>query len=263
MSESESTKKRNHRIATAIFFLPTLPQRLTFLGIFAFMAITVVAPSYAPYAWGEITLLFFAASAFAIRNSAKALSAIMNVIVISVAVLLITRFVAAGGTIGVSSNHSTHFRYIELDLVVLTIWFLLWVPQLFFDIQLDRDGTGDAQRFLVGLIAATASVLTGIYILLLHFDNGPLRGISMGPLVAGVLGAVLLITPIYGSLIKACWRRGVSGIFQFRKQKQDWVKTRTELRKAIDRASERRAARSSGTDLKAVSAVHDANDAST
>jgi hypothetical protein len=158
-----------------------------------------------------------------------------------------TRFLAAGGTIGLSAaNHTERSAYIEFDLVVVTLWLLLWIPQLFFYIRLDTDSTGDAQRVLLGLIAVTASTVTGIYILLLHFGGGPLRMISTGPLAAGVAGLVVLITPVYRSLARTCWSRGISNIVQFSKYRQDWGKTLIELRKAVDRASDHSIARDSG-----------------
>jgi hypothetical protein len=171
----------------------------------------------------------------------------VGVVVIGVAIAVGTRFVATDGASGVSAADSTgRSGYVEFGLVVVTLLLLLWVPQLFFYIQLDMDAAGDAQRVLLGLIAVTASIVTGIYILLLHFRGGPLRGISLRPLAVGAAGLVVLITPVYRSLAGTCWSRGISDIVQFSKYRQDWGKTLIELRKAIDRASERSIARGSG-----------------
>jgi hypothetical protein len=246
MNASGNTRKRSRSVVMAILFLPSWPQRLTFLGVFVFVAVTVIAPSYAPYAWGTIVLLFLVAAGFTVRDSRRktgywvdvirVLDAMVSVVIIGVAVILATRFVATGGTIGVTSHHTTRFQYVAFDLIVITLGLLLWVPHLFFAIQLDRDGTGDAQRVLLGPIAATASVLTGIYILVEHFSGGPLRGISTGPLVAGVIGLVVIVTPAYRSLVRGCWRNGICGILQLSEQRQDWAKALTELGAALDRA---------------------------
>lgn len=267
MNASENIRKGSRRRAIAILFLPTLPQRLTLLGIFVFVVITVTAPSYAGAAWGTALPLFFAASVFAVRGSIKrtghwtiglwrALAATVSVAVVGLGVILGTRFVAAGGTTGGVSHHTAFFQYVEFDLVVVTLGLLLWIPQLFFNIQLDADGKGDAQRVLLGPIAAAASVMTGIYILLLHFGGGPLGGIHMGPLIAGVFGVVLVVTPAYRSLARACWRRGVSGVFYSSSLGYDWGKALSELGKALDRASEHKIAGSSGVRLEAVATAH-------
>lgn len=247
MEVPENTGKRSGRTMMAILLLPTLPLRLTFLGMFVFVVVTTIAPSYASYAWIEIILLFLVAGGFAARDSIRragseiglqrGMAAVGSVVVIGLTVILATRFVAAGGAFGAASNHTLRLRYVDFDLVVVALGLLLWIPQLFFDIQLDLPGTGGAQRVLLGLIAVTASIVTGAYVLLQHFGGGSLRQISIGPLVAGVAGLVVLITPIYRSLARACWSRGISGIVQFGQYRQDWGKTLIELRKAIDRAS--------------------------
>jgi hypothetical protein len=241
----------------AILLLPTLPLRLTFLGIFVFVAVTVIVPSYWAYAWLEIMSAFLAAGVFAARESLRrtgsgaglqrGLGTGIGVIAIGVAIILMTRFVAAGGTIGAVSHHTLRYEYAEFDIVVVTLGVLLWIPQVFFSIQLDMNGTGHAQRTLLGLVAVTASILTGAYILLEHFGGGALRSVSIGPLITGVVGLVVLITPIYRSLARACWNRGISGILQFGDYRQGWGKTLTELRKAIDGAAERKIARTSVT----------------
>jgi hypothetical protein len=154
---------------------------------------------------------------------------------------------AATGDFGTAANNHTYHRLglIDLDLIVVTLGLLLWIPQLFFNIQLDMHGTGDAQRVLLALVAVAASIVTGIYVLLQHFGGGSLRQIRIGPLATGVVGLMVLITPVYRSLARACWSRGISGIVQFSKYRQDWGKTLIELRKAVDRASELSIARSS------------------
>lgn len=257
MIASGNTAERSRHRAMAILLLPSLPLRLTFLGIFAFVAVTVIDPPYFAYAWLEIISTFLAAGVFAARDSIRrtgseaclqrGLGTMIGVIAIGVAIVLVTKFVAAGGTFGTYSDQTLRYEYVEFDIVLVTLGLLLWVPQLFFSIQLDRDGKGDAQRVLLGLIAVAASILTGSYVLLEHFDGGTLRGISMGPLVAGVAGLVVLITPIYRSLARACWSRGISGILQVSTYRQSWGKTLAELGKVIDGASERGTARSSAT----------------
>jgi hypothetical protein len=271
MNTAGNTGKRNRRVAMAILFLPTLPQRLTFLGVFVFVAVTLISPSYAPYAWSEIGVFFVLSGGFALKDSMRktgswaaslwrGMAATLGVVVFVFILIFATRLVAAGGSVGASSNSVPFFLYLRFDLIFVALWLLFWIPQLFFDIQLDSDGTGDVQRVLLGPIAVTASVLTGTYILMDHFGAGPLRRIPVGPLVAGVVGMVILLTPAYRSLAGACWRRGIVGILHLGKRREDWGKTLTELGKAIDQASERKVAPGSGKGLDAAAAAASAHD---
>jgi hypothetical protein len=125
----------------------------------------------------------------------RAFAAILGVMVTGLAVILATRLVATG-TIGATSASSARLTYLNFDMIVITLTVLFWVPQFFFHIKLDMQGTSDAQRVLLGLIAMAASALTAAYIVLLHLGGGPLRKVSIGPLVAGIVGLAVLITPL-------------------------------------------------------------------
>jgi hypothetical protein len=218
---------------------------LTLAGILVFVVITVGDPSYSAYAWAEILALLSVAGSLAARDSIqnaggkaarqRAFAAILGVMVTGLAVILATRLVATG-TIGATSASSARLTYLNFDMIVITLTVLFWVPQFFFHIKLDMQGTGDAQRVLLGLIAVAASALTAAYIVLLHLGGGPLRKVSIGPLVAGIVGLAVLITPLYRSLARACWSRGISGIVSFNEYQQDWYKMLKELRMAVDQA---------------------------
>jgi hypothetical protein len=232
MNTAGNTGKRSRHIATAILFLPTLPQRLTFLGIFVFVAVTLISPSYAPYAWSEIGVLYVLVGGFALKDSMRktgrwmtslrrGMAATVGVVVFVSILIFATRLLATAGSVGAFSNSVPFFLYLRLDLIFAVLWLLFWIPQLFFDIQLDNDGTGDAQRVLLGPIAVTASVLTGAYILMDHFGAGPLRKVPVGPLIAGVVAVAILLTPTYRSLAGGCWRRGIVGILHLSKQRDN------------------------------------------
>jgi hypothetical protein len=149
---------------------------------------------------------------------------------------------AAGGTLGEGATGPTRLDAIDGGFLLVTLALLFWLPQLIFGIRLDVDGAGDAQRIFSGLIAKSASASTAIYILLAHFSGGPLREVSIGPLFAGLIGLVLLITPFYKALVRACCSRGIGGIASFDTYRQDWAKAVMELRKAVSQAPGRRVA---------------------
>jgi hypothetical protein len=237
---------KSGRVNKSILLVPTLPQRLTLLAILIFVVSTVIDPRYASFSWTVLIVVLFVAASLTARESIaragfktalkRGCAGAAGFLVISLVVILATRFVAAGGTIGATSESSLRLVYLNFDLIVVILTLLLLIPHFFFHIGLDLRGTGDAQRVFLRLIAVAASSLTGCYIVLLHFDGGPLRKISMGPLIAGVIGLVVLISPVYKSLARACWSRGVAGVVELGQYRQDWGKAVGELRQAVQQA---------------------------
>jgi hypothetical protein len=176
----------------------------------------------------------------------RTLAVVVGIIAGYLAVRDLFRFLAfmvAGGsgplTFTPSSTVPGNLGVVELCLAVASVVLLVWIPNVFFNIQLDISGTGDAQRVLLGLITATACTMTGTAFLLLHFGDGPLHNIRVGTLVIGIIGTVLLVANPYRSLARACWRRGIAGVFHPRTLKQHWENMATELGKALDNAAER------------------------
>jgi hypothetical protein len=140
-----------------------------------------------------------------------------------------------GGTInfGLASSSSSLLGAVAACLGLASAVLLVWIPQVFFTIQLDISGKGDAQRVLLGLITTTSSVMTGTIFLLAHFDGGPLRNVHMGTLVVGAIGTVVLIAHPYRALARACWQRGVADVFHPAGLKQHFGNMVTELGKAL------------------------------
>ena len=264
MDADESTSKPSARKALTALLLPrTLQGRLAFLGVVLFLVSEMVILS----ALGPGTLITVLADAVwiwawvvAIRDRRRrqkhltirrafavgaGLSA--GLIVLTLAADLGTRvltFIAAGGNasgdVGSSDLQSAQIdQWAGIALVLVAFWLLVRIPQQLFKIKLDTHSTEEMQRVLLGLLTAAASVLTGIYILLLHFGGGPLGQVRPGPLVAGVIGTVVLVAPSYRSLARACWQRGISGVFSPRGLKHYWGETLAELVNALNRSAER------------------------
>jgi hypothetical protein len=158
----------------------------------------------------------------------------------------------ASGNVGSSDLQSAQIdQWTGIALVLAMFWLLVRTPQQLFKIKLDTHSTEEMRRVLLGLLTAAASVLTGIYILSLHFGRGPLSQVHPGPLVAGVIGTVVLVAPSYRSLAKACWQRGVSGVFSPRGLIHYWGETLAELENALNRSAERGIASSNSLNLEA------------
>jgi hypothetical protein len=103
--------------------------------------------------------------------------------------------------------------FARLLLLLALPWVVVGVPDQAFKLRLDRGGTGDARRVTVNLITGLSCVLTGIYLVLLHFPGGPLHKIPRGQLVTGILVTVLLVAPFYRSIARICWQWGITGFF--------------------------------------------------
>jgi hypothetical protein len=135
---------------------------------------------------------------------------------------------------GISGSGWFSIGYFDAGTYVMiaVFWLLAGVPHRAFKTKLDPDGEEHAQRFLLRLISTAAAILTGIYILLLHF-GGPLRGIDTGQLAAGIILAMFLIAPIYMSLAKACWQHGIRDVVSLRPLRNTWGKVLAELGEAF------------------------------
>jgi hypothetical protein len=77
----------------------------------------------------------------------------------------------------------------------------------------DSDQASDsAKKVLLSWLAVTAALATALYVLLLHFFNGPLASVPIGPMCAALLAALALLTPFYKLIAAACLERGLMDI---------------------------------------------------
>jgi hypothetical protein len=264
MNADGGTSKPSVRKALTALFLPrTLQGRLALLGVILFLASEMVILP-APSPGGLIAVLAGAVwiwawvvrfrdrrrkhKHFTIRRAfAAGAGMLAGYIVLNLAAYFGTRaltFIAAGGNdsgdLGSGDLWSVQIdQWAGYALVLAAFWLLVRIPQRLFKIRLDTGSTEEIQQVLLGLLTAAASVLTGIYILLLHFGGGPLGQVRPGPLVAGVIGTVVLVAPSYRSLARACWQRGISGVFSPRGLTHYWGATLVELENAFNRSAER------------------------
>src|SRR6266487_919396 len=237
----------------------SIPERrrtdfLSMLWLFfggSFIGIVLIAIDWQSHGWPDLVLAFFASGfiTLAFQHHKRQTLIIITIfaLVFSVGILGQTagRGLAILATAGIyGSDHSSRdYVYIENYLIIVIIWLLLGVPHRAFKYQLDLDGEGNAQRVLVRILVMAASLLTGAYILMLHFDNGPLNDVSMRALIPGIIFTVFLIVPTYRSVAKACWQRGIRGLFSPKPLAKGWIGALTELDIAFYQAANRLIAR--------------------
>lgn len=113
------------------------------------------------------------------------------------------------------------------DLILLAIvWLVFGVPYQTFKIKLPKDGY--AQRFLVAVIAAAASALSGTYLFLVSLGGGPLSNVKTGELVVAIVFAVVLVAPFYRFLARI-------GLADSMALPRAWRRVTQEVRAALDK----------------------------
>jgi hypothetical protein len=245
MNTSESTpRRRDRRSKAALFFPKTVPGRLIVLAVIleeasdatATIGSVLFASAFIVAVWGSL------------RGNGRRIVRLRRTLVrtggaiIGLAAIGETAgflaFLTSGGNGSINFGRAGVPGSIAAYVVFATLVLLVWVPQVFFTIQLDIKDTGDAQSVLLSLITATACGLTATYLVLLHFSGGPLRRIPPGPLVAATIGIIVIVAPLYRALARVCWQRGLGGVFSLRTLQQRWRNTITELGKALERDSQ-------------------------
>jgi hypothetical protein len=100
------------------------------------------------------------------------------------------------------------------DGCLLGIPYLLVVYPRGLRKSLPWDGATELSRTLLpAWLAAAASVLTWIYVLLLHFGWGPLTSTPARVLLVAGLGVATLLAPLYQFIARSCWQYGSEAVF--------------------------------------------------
>jgi hypothetical protein len=85
-------------------------------------------------------------------------------------------------------------------------------------------------RLVPAGLAAVAAIVTGSYLLALHFFNEPLARIPPGPLAASILAVMALLTPLYQLIARACWRYGLADLIDPAAWWAKWSELANEIR---------------------------------
>ncbi len=132
-----------------------------------------------------------------------------------------------------SSSHSAWLGGLEgLALLVIPA-LLLMIPQLAHRRLVWSSTPQLTRNVITGWLATGAALSTGLFAFMLHFYGGPLAGVGLGQLAVGMLFAVALLVPIYRSVARACWERGVLHIIDLGRWSADWRNVLGEWRAAM------------------------------
>ena len=115
---------------------------------------------------------------------------------------------ATNGVFGPDQSGMGSF-YVENYLLFGILWCILGVPYRGFKYKIDLNGEGNSRNTVVVAMAVIASILTGVFILLLHSDKGPFSQVDVKALIVGCIFTVFFIFPIYRWIAAACWQRGI------------------------------------------------------
>ena len=85
---------------------------------------------------------------------------------------------------------------------VLRHWLLPWGA-----------ASGLARSLVPSWLAAVATVLTWLYIILLHFGGGALARDPLGLIVVTGLAAALILVPVFQFVARSCWEYGFVAVF--------------------------------------------------
>jgi hypothetical protein len=263
---TDASRRGGHKAVAALFLPRTWASRLAFLAIMILWVASFPIPSWLSLVLIIPGLVAFISAFFMMMNKidryltskeesgwseifkiAGYLALVACIWAVPLGVAFLVSLVGGGEVFSTTYHHSYEnlVGSTELVLALATTWLLFGVPNQAFKISLDNDGKGDAQRVLVRLITAASCVLTIIYLLLMHSNGWPLYKLRRGPLVAGIVVTILLVAPLYRSMARACWQRGLGGVISYEALKQYWGNASTEARKALDQSAESKALRGS------------------
>ena len=146
-------------------------------------------------------------------------------------------FLATQGNAIASPTRSAHINRSgllpRLEAFVLAeclLYSLLFGPEIIRRKLPFKDASDQALRFVPAGLAVGAAVVTGSYLLALHFFNEPLATIPPGPLTASILAVMALLTPLYQLIARACWRYGLADLLDPRAWWTKWWEVTDEIR---------------------------------
>jgi tetratricopeptide (TPR) repeat protein len=236
MSQTEGAPEISTAIRFAIASRNTI--RLFFGGAFSGIVLMTVGIelqglfSWIPWMLGGLILIFsFKKTRTAVLATFLGILAGIMVYV----VLTTLAGLAAGGKFGSFLWYQIStgwYFWAEIYLVIAILWLLIGVPHRAHKLEIDPDS--NAQKTVVGFLSAAASILSGVFFVMLRFGGGPLYNVDLGLLVAGTIFTIFLVMPAYKSVANTCWRHGLPGLFNPKPFAERWGKTVTELDTALE-----------------------------
>jgi hypothetical protein len=247
----DSVKRRRTLVR---LFLPETPQGMLTLVALVLVSASGLIPApgngIAGFLAGIALLLAWAAAIRSLRRRRRRL-AVLRALVIPVKAVswylaFTVLFVAAtaglaalvtAGSPTPGSVIAGSFAYSAAEAVVAlaVIQTVIFIPRRLFSMKLDSQDR-KIRNGMLGLITMVASVLTGCYIIMQHYDGGQLSSVRGGQLAVGAIFTVALMAPVYRSFARSCWEHGFPGP---RTVRQRWARTLRELDDAVSEARRR------------------------
>ena len=110
------------------------------------------------------------------------------------------------------------------------VYVLLLIPERIRRKLPFEDATKQTQRLVPAGLAFSAAIITGSYLLALHFFNEPLARVWQGPLAASIVAVLALLTPFYQLIARACWRYGFADLLDPTAWWAKWSEMTDEIR---------------------------------
>ena len=259
---SDCPGRRRLTAVMALFLPGTPPPRLVLLAVMLLLPTAFPGPGWIKDILGLlviltlITALIFAFMRIAYwgdRDEPGRWGAFFNLLSVGIVIAAfyalpyaiegLTVLTSAGQDLAPTSAEGNWGLVTWTGMVLLLAipWLLIGVPNQAFILKVDNNGKGDAQRVLVGVIRRMACILTAVYLVVLHFNGGPLSELKGGSLFVGIVATLVLVAPFYKWLATAFWRRGLSGAITYEALQQYLGNAHSEVRDAFDRSEPPRA----------------------
>ena len=189
-----------------------------FGGEFLGFALYVVGNAFGV---GLLVILFYFLGSWALSKALDSQWALFAAFGIGAFVVPVFYLFAAGiadlasnGAYGLD-NSGGPYSVAQTLIIGAILWVVFGAPRHAFSMGIDRGGDGQVRTFVIRVCTVLASVLTGAYVLLLHFGGGPLSRVSINALVVGTVFTVFLVAPGYRFVGTRCWELGLVRMFWF------------------------------------------------
>jgi hypothetical protein len=146
-------------------------------------------------------------------------------------------FLATQGNAVASPSRSAHVnrsgvlpRFESFVLAECLLFLLLFGPEMIRRRLPFKHASEQVLRFVPAGLAVGAAIVTGSYLLALHFFNQPLVRIPLGPLAAAIVAVMAFLAPFYQLIARACWRYGLADLLDPAAWWAKWSKVTDEIR---------------------------------
>jgi hypothetical protein len=144
----------------------------------------------------------------------------------------------SGVASGIAAPSSISAASFAAEACLCALAGILTIIPLVLRLLLPWDGASElARRVGPAWLAALGATVTWLYVFLLHFERGLLAGTPLAQLSVAALAAAVLLVPLYRSMARSFWRRGIHVVLNPVPWWGAWVDLRGELRRAFSQGT--------------------------